>query len=158
MQNQSVSRLLRLAIPLAFACVFTTLNSSAWADDDRRGHGREDCSDRTLDGDYGFTIEGLLAIPGPGIQVRGVALQHYDGHGNLTNLDHVVIDGVPQSVGWRPASGTYSVNSDCTGTATINFPSPNPPLDLFFVVVKNGKEIRQVVNGNAIIATGVKVE
>jgi hypothetical protein len=155
MQRRSVSRLLRMAIPFAFACVFTTLNSSAWADDDER---EKVCSNRTLNGDYGFTIEGLLAIPGPGIQIRAVALQHYDGHGNLTNLDHAVIDGVPQSVGWRPSSGTYNVNPDCTGTATINFPSPNPPLDLFFVVVKDGKEIRQVVNGNAVVANGVKVE
>ena len=155
MQRRPVSRLLRMAMPLAFACVLTTLNSSAWADDDERD---KVCSNRTLDGDYGFTIEGLLAIPGPGIQVRGVALQHYDGNGHLTNLDHVVIDGVPESAGWRPSSASYAVNPDCTGTATINFPSPNPPLDLFFVVVKGGKEIRQVVNGNAAVATGVKVE
>jgi hypothetical protein len=158
MQKPSVSQLLRLAIPLVFSCVLATLSSSAWADDDRRGHGREDCSDRTIDGDYGFTIEGLLPVPGPGFQLRGVALQHYDGHGGLSNLDHVVLNGVPESVGWRPSSGTYSVNPDCTGTARINFPSPNPPLELFFVVVKGGKEIRQVVNGNAVIANGVKVE
>jgi hypothetical protein len=31
-------------------------------------------------------------------------------------------------------------------------------LVLYFVVVKDGKKIRQVVNGNAIIATGERVD
>jgi hypothetical protein len=63
----------------------------------------------------------------------------------------------PENEPWRPGTGTYTVNPDCTGKATLTFPSPAPPLVLYFVVVKGGKEIRQVVDGNAIIATGHKV-
>ncbi len=141
---------------LMLTCGFAVVTSSAWADDDK-DHDKS-CSNRTLNGDYGFTIEGLLAIPGPGIQVRGVALQHYDGNGHLTNSDHVVIDGTPPPDAWRPGSGTYIVNPDCTGTATITFPSsPAPPLVVYFVIVKDGSKIRQVVEGNAAIATGEKV-
>ena len=70
-----------------------------------------------------------------------------------------MLDGAPLSKGWRFSTGTYSVNADCTGQATIIFPSsPQPPLELFFVVTKEGRQIRQVVNGNAIVATGEKVE
>jgi hypothetical protein len=58
------------------------------------------------------------------------------------------------------ATGTYSVNADCTGKATINLPSPipQPPLVVYFVVVNQGKQIRQVVEGNAVIATGNRVK
>jgi hypothetical protein len=102
-------------------------------------------------------VEGLLGIPGSGIQVRGVLLQ--DGNGHLTQVEHVVIDGEPPSEAWTPGSGTYTVNADCTGTATITIPSSGtPPLVVYFVVNKHGRAVRDVSNGNAIIATGEKVE
>jgi hypothetical protein len=50
------------------------------------------------------------------------------------------------------------VNSDCTGTFTINFTDGRPPVAANFVVVEDGLEIDTVVvsaGGNqAIIATG----
>lgn len=140
-------------------CALASVNTCVWAaNDDDRDRDRS-CSDRTLQGNYGFTVEGLLAIPGPGIQVRGVVLQRYDGRGHITQVDHVVIDGMPPNEAWRPGTGTYSVNADCTGTATINIPSsPAPPLVVYFVVDNEGKEIRQVVEGNAVVATGRRVD
>jgi hypothetical protein len=150
-----------MAMHVMIVCAFAVISTSVWAANDDRGDRDRDkqCSDRILHGDYGLTIEGLLAVPGPGLQLRGVVLQSYDGNGHITQVDHVVIDGTPQSKGWRPGSGTYSVNADCTGQATLIFPSSQqPPLELFFVVTKEGRAIRQVVNGNAIIATGEKVE
>ena len=87
------------------------------------------------------------------------ASQTYDGNGHITQVDHVVIDGTPPPEAWRPATGTYSVNADCTGKATITFPSsPQPPLVVYFVIVNQGKQIRQVVEGNAVIATGRRVK
>lgn len=86
-------------------------------------------------------------------------MQHYDGNGHLSNLDYIVFNGMPQSVGFRPGSGTYTVNPNCTGTAVIKIPSsPAPPLEVHFVVVGDGREIRQVVDGNAITAIGKRVE
>jgi hypothetical protein len=58
-------------------------------------------------------------------------------------VDFVVHAGVVPP-GWRPGTGTYSVNSDCTGSAVIT-PATGPVLNLQFVVLKNGKEIRTVV-------------
>jgi hypothetical protein len=43
-----------------------------------------------------------------------VALAHNDGDGNFTQVDFVVVNGVPQSTDWRPGFGTYTVNPDCT--------------------------------------------
>ncbi|WP_130419619.1 hypothetical protein [Edaphobacter modestus] len=146
-------------MPIMIACVLAAVSSSAWAANGNRRDKDRGCSNQTLDGDYGLTIEGLLDIPGTGIQVRGVVLQHYDGNGHITQVDHVVVGGMPPSEEWRPGSGTYTVNTDCTGKATLTIPSsPAPPLVVYFVVDRQGKTIRQVVEGNAIIATGKKVE
>ena len=159
MKKQFVSKLPRMAMLVMIVCALATINCSAWAANDDGRDRDKTCSNRTLHGKYGFTIEGLLAIPGPGVQVRGVVLQDYDGRGNITQVDHVVIDGMPPSEAWRPGSGTYSVNADCTGTATLTIPSSAaPPLVVYFVVDNDGKEIRQVVEGNAVTATGRRVE
>jgi hypothetical protein len=159
MQRKSVLNLPRMAMPVMIACALAAISTSVWAANEDRGDRDKHCSNRTLYGNYGFTIEGLLAIPGPGIQVRGVVLQGYDGNGHITQIDHVVIDGAPPSEAWRPGTGTYHVNANCTGKATITIASsPAPPLVVYFVVTKEGREIRQVVEGNAVVATGEKVE
>jgi hypothetical protein len=159
MQRKSGLKLPRMAMHVMIACAFAAISTSVWAANEDRGDRDKHCSNRTLDGSYGFTVEGLLDIPGPGTQVRGVVLQSYDGNGHITQVDHVVVDGAPPSEAWRPGTGTYSVNADCTGTATITIPTSGaPPLVVYFVVSKGGREIRQVVDGNAIIGTGEKVE
>src|SRR5690242_5983840 len=148
MQSERVLKITRMAIYVMIVCTFIAVSSRVWAANDSDEADRR-CSNRTLHGNYGLTIEGLLAIPGPGIQVRGVVLQGYDGNGHITQVDHVVIDGAPPPVAWRPGSGTYHVNANCTGKATINIEPGIPPLVVYFVVTKEGREIRQVVEGNA---------
>ena len=159
MQTQYVSKRTRMAISVIIACTLAVANTSVSAAATHDRDREKPCSNHTLDGDYGFTIEGLLGVPGPGIQVRGVVLQHFDGKGNVTQVDHVVIDGMAPPDEWRPGTGTYTVNPDCTGKATL-FPggTSGPPLVLFFVIVKHGEMIRQVVDGNATIATGNKLD
>jgi hypothetical protein len=67
-------------------------------------------------------------------------------------LDHVVRDGVPPppEEDWRPSIGTYSVNPDCTGSASIEVDTGNPPLNCHFIVVEQGRKILIVVDGGAI--------
>ena len=161
MQKKSVSRISMVATPIMIVCGLLAAGSPAWADTEEMK-----CTNRTLLGDYGFAIEGvLLAIPGvtlpPGasLPVRGVAMTHFDGKGNLTQVDHVVVNGVPPPVAWTPGSGPYTVNPNCTGTAVINVPgSPFGPVKLTFVVVRQGKEIRTVVEANAVTSIGIKIE
>jgi hypothetical protein len=124
----------------------------------------ENCSNRTLVGDYGFTIEGTILDAN--LPIRGLALQHYDGRGHITQVDHVVDGGYPPPREWTPGTGTYTVNPDCTGSAVIISPSsappgssgPPPPLNIHFVIVDHGKQIKQVVDANAVVANGVKVD
>lgn len=159
MQRKCVLKFRRMAARVMIGCAVAAINSSVWAANANAGDTEKRCSNRTLNGSYGFTVEGLLGIPGGGTQIRGVILQEYDGNGYLTQVEHVVVDGAPPSETWVPGSGTYTVNRDCTGSATITIPSSGgPPLVVFFVVTKHGRMVREVSNGNAIVATGEKVE
>ncbi len=112
------------------------------------------CSNKTLRGDYGFHIEGLISLGNQSGTLRGVALTHFDGAGHLSQVDHVVINGTPPPQQWNPGSGPYSVNSDCTGTATINFTDGRPSVKLSLVVVREGAELFTVVD-NATPGAGV---
>lgn len=126
------------------------------------------CSNRTLFGDYGFQIEGtILGHPGstgstvgPDSPLRTLVLTHFHGNGNLTAVDHVVLNGVPPEPEdeWRPISGTYSVNPDCTGSASIAIAPGAPPLSYHFVVVNRGRQILLVVDGSAVNGVAYKVD
>lgn len=124
------------------------------ADDVADSH--DECSDRTLRGDYAFAIDGtILAGPSP-LLLRGVAMTHFDGHGNLHQVDFVTLNGIASGADWRPATGTYEVNEDCTGKMQLN-PAGAPPLNLRIVVGDRGRQLWTVVIGNATGSVGTKV-
>jgi hypothetical protein len=115
-----------------------------------------ECSDRTLRGDYAFVIDGtILTAPSP-LLLRGVAMTHFDGHGNLSQVDFTTLNGAAAGPDWRPATGTYEINADCTGKAQI-LPAGAPPLNLRLVVGDRGRQVWTVVIGNATGSTGTKV-
>jgi len=104
------------------------------------------CTNATLEGDYGFIVTGTRPS-GPGGPVEtivGVALTHFDGNGNLTQTDniHGSISGLVTPN--RPGTGTYTVNSDCTGTMKLSNVGA-PTLTLAIVVVDDGNEVRAAV-------------
>jgi hypothetical protein len=150
-RNLKISRL-ATAATLAGALLGTATPTLAQADGS--------CSNRTLFGDYAFTIEGLIITPGGALPLRGVALTHFNGFGNLTQVDHVVANGMLPPVEWTPGTGTYSINRDCTGEAEINIPgNPGSPIILRLVVGSNGTQIFTVVNkaGYVTTSTATKV-
>jgi len=149
MLRKLFTRLMLAVTPVVIVCCLLTSDASAAARSEV-----QPCSNHTLFGDYGFALEGTFL--GPGLPFRGVVMQHYDGKGNLTQVDHVVVNGAPPAEEWTPGSGTYTVNPDCTGAAVINEPG-NPPINLHFVIVRQGKEIHQVVDSNAATAVGIRV-
>lgn len=147
---------------LIFAVLCVGLNAKASEKPELQ---EKTCSARTLRGDYGFVLQGTLAVPngslinGAGLPVRGIALTHFDSRGGLMQLDHVVVNGITPTLEWTAGTGTYTVNDDCTGTATIYSPSnPGGPLNVHFLIVKNGAEIDEVVDGNAVLAVGKRLE
>jgi len=129
------------------------------------------CSNATLRGAYAFHITGQILAPAPAAgPVSGVALTTFDGQGNLTQVDHVVHNGVVPVEDWRPATGTYTVNSDCTGTFTFT-PAPTNPADagpalkVHFVLTNGAAQILTAVSGSpntppftaSIVSTGVRL-
>ena len=118
------------------------------------------CSNSTLKGDYGFTISGFQPNPdGSTSPVKGVAITHFDGAGNLEQRDFVVTAGLPNPANGSPESGfhfstgetgTYTVNADCTGSAEIDLNVPVPfgstgVIKLMLVVTNSGRAIHTVV-------------
>lgn len=124
------------------------------------------CSNTTLRGDYAFTISGQIFIPnGPVIQREGIAMTHFDGVGDLTQVDVVLSSpNAGPAPGTSPVdpvtgfhtqeTGTYIVHSDCTGTFTINFPSLTTPtgghipgaiIIVKFVLSNGGRAIHTIV-------------
>jgi hypothetical protein len=151
---------LRRAIPVALAVglVSTLAFGTVWsvtADNDDDGEAR--CSNRTLRGDYGFAIGGTIFAGPNQILLRGVAMTHFDGHGDLSQVDFATRNGVPISTDWRPATGTYEINPDCTGTAEIQPNDGSPLLRLRLVVVDRGRQILTVVETAGTGSTGIKV-
>ena len=117
------------------------------------------CSNRTLRGQYGFSIEGTILAGTPNaFLVRGVSMTHYDGEGNLSQMDFTTRNGAPFSPDWRPGSGTYEINPDCTGTAQIIQSDGTPSVNLRLVVVDRGREVRATVVGNATSSIGIRVD
>jgi len=128
----------KTTLAAAFACLTLMAASTAHA---------AACSNASLKGKYAQTISGQL-LPGPGIVLpqNGLAITNFDGKGTFTQEDFVVIGGAPTSSGFATGeTGTYAVNSDCTGTATINYPDGSW-INLELVVINQGNEFRTVVS------------
>ena len=118
-----------------------------------------DCSNSTIRGSYAFTIHGTLFVPnGSTVVVDGIDKVTFDGKGNFTQVDAVAMNGNLDAPGWRPGTGTYSVNPDCTGTQTIVVPGL-PDLHLQFIVAQSGNTIHQIVidPGFATTAEGERI-
>ena len=104
------------------------------------------CTNETLKGTFVHTASGFEtappAIAGP---LVGVGTDTFDGKGGMTTTATLSINGniVPVSI-----AGTYTVNPDCTGTATIGVYDQSGNLlrtgVLAGVYVNNGKEVRDI--------------
>jgi hypothetical protein len=113
------------------------------------------CSEATLKGEYAFGVTSYTppGLPnGPPSVVAGIKV--FDGKGNLTQRDYRG-DTVPAQ--FSPASGphqekgTYTVDSDCTGSMVINLNAPVPVgstgvIKILFVISDGGRHIHEVVS------------
>lgn len=116
------------------------------------------CSNRTLRGSYALNVDGTI-IAGPNrLLLRGVAMRQFDGLGNVSQVDFTTINGAPAGTDWRSGSGTYELNSDCTGTMEIIQSDGSPTLRLRLVVGNHGRTTYDIGEGNSTGATGTKVD
>ena len=153
MQNSTKFATVAMALSLLLGA-----GAAARADDDDAdlSPGKE-CSNRTLSGDYAFTIGGTIFAGPTQLLLRGVAMTHFDGQGNLRQVDYATRNGVPISSDWRPGTGVYDLNGDCTGTAEIQFTDGSPTLHLRLVVSDRGSHIDTVVENSGTGSTATRV-
>jgi hypothetical protein len=153
MTSRLISRILTIAIPMIAVCGLLA-GASAMAQSAMPQSHEEHCSNRTLSGEYGCSVQGvLLNVPSlpPEATFVGVTTSTFDGKGNVTGTEHVVVNGMSFNPGFTTNSGTYSVNPDCTGTSVVNTPNSPVPLNLYFVIVDDGEEFRAVLNSDALL-------
>lgn len=138
--------------PLMTAIALTALAGGAQAQSNS-------CTNATLRGDYAFTVSvQVLNADGTTTWRKGVALTHFDGAGNLSQQDYVMTltpgHTPPGGIDTAPAfrtneTGTYSVNTDCSGGfAEIDMP-PHPGgvvIKLVFVLADHARTIHTVVS------------
>jgi hypothetical protein len=154
MRWNRISTLAAMAAGLGLALA-TSGTRALRADDD----GPKTCSNGTLRGDYGSAIEGAIVppSPAPSLLLRALNMSHFDGRGNSSGVDFATLNGVPERSDWRPVTGTYHVNADCTGTAQIDSDDGGPPLKLRLIVVVDGRRVMSIVEGNAVGAMAIRV-
>jgi hypothetical protein len=110
----------------------------------------ERCSTRSVAGDFGFTVVGTRLPVGPAASVGSV---HFDRDGNLTGSQTLSIGGT--IVQGEVLTGTYTVDADCAGSATIvvsNTPFPRTA-HLDVVWINSSDEFRAIFADTGLILT-----
>lgn len=116
----------------AAALFFLAACSNAFADDD----GPYICSTNTLNGNYGFAMDGTIQPMGS-VALAGTIRSN--GRGAFSGVEMASVGG---QVYQATYSGSYSVNADCTGSAHYQLVAPNLVMSrsVAFVITKRGAE------------------
>ncbi|MFB9124070.1 hypothetical protein E2553_23560 [Paraburkholderia dipogonis] len=151
----------------ATAVALFSLSGAAQAGDGEHAgggdHSRGLCSNATLRGAYAFIGHGeILGLIGPDNLLHpyaspsildDVALVTFNGAGQFSRTDYGVIAGLPKGgqTTFNPnQNGSYTVNSDCTGTMQIIYTAGPVPAgvetDLQIVVAADGSVVESVVS------------
>jgi hypothetical protein len=128
---------------LAAAIALPALSSAAWAG------GTDDfgCSNATLKGEYAFGVTNYTV---PSV---AAGIKVFDGNGNFTQRDYRGYSTPAEFAPKGQETGTYTVNSDCTGSMVINLNAPvtsgsTGVIGILFVISDGGRHIHEVVSEN----------
>jgi hypothetical protein len=143
MKRSTIRKTFTMAAVTALALA---LSSTAKADD-------KGCSNATLRGSYAQTGTGVITAPpdqaGPFANVGTLV---FDGNGGLTGALVVSSNG---SSSQATETGTYTVNSDCTGTYTVQIAPFGITSQAFFAIDTNGDELEIIVTDPGSVITCV---
>ncbi len=146
-----------LSIVLALGCA---PSASAQQDSDQPPSDNPQCTAENLQGRYGYTASGWLVNPLRPVAAVGVLT--FDGEGIILKAQDTVNNNGAFSR-HTTGVGTYTVNPNCTGSASIDLTSdPNsPPIDLEhlqfdFMIIPgtNGSEFSLIVTNSGTVETG----
>jgi len=130
MQTKSVSKVVMIVTQMVIVFGLLAFGASAEAQSKNESNNGGRCSNRTLKGSYGELLSGTILGYGP-FTVVGVAT--FDGNGNWSRVETSNVNGqvFPETL-----TGTYTVNSDCSGTALMTNGESSA-----FVIVNEGRKI-----------------
>jgi len=145
MKRSTISKTFSMAGVIALAL---GISSPAKASD-------KGCSNATLRGTYAQTGSGVITAPpdqaGPFANVGTLV---FDGNGGLTGALVVSSNGTSAQ---SAETGTYTVNSDCTGTYTVQIVAFGITSQAFFALDSNGDELEIIVTDpNSVITCVAK--
>ena len=111
------------------------------------------CTNATLRGTYAYTSTGSAVAPpqiaGPAAEV---GTQTFNGGGSTTVNATLSSNG--NFVQFNNITGTYTVNSDCTGTFALQL-APNFTLHVFFVIDSGGDGFQAIETEPGLVITRI---
>jgi hypothetical protein len=127
------------------------LSQVAVAKEKKNGMQDSACTPFMVMGTWGYSETGTMIVTPDLAPKTGIPAGSYP----YASVGSYTLDGKGNVLGYRKASfggsiieatftGTATVNPDCTGKITLNFPG-NPPAEKFIVYVNNGKEARMII-------------
>jgi hypothetical protein len=116
----------------------------------------KECSKATLSGGFGYSSIGTLLdsyVPAPYAGPFGeVGRQTFDGRGNTSATATTSSNG---NIAPVTIEGTYTVNSDCTGSMTLNVSPFDSVVHVDFVIDDDGAQLRAIGTDSGLIETRV---
>jgi hypothetical protein len=111
------------------------------------------CSNASLRGSFSQAGSGVITSPpdqaGP---FANVGTLYFDGNGNVTGALTISQNGMSAQA---TEKGTYTVNSDCTGTYTVELDPFGFSSGAFFAIDSNGNEVQIIVTDPGSVITCV---
>jgi hypothetical protein len=117
-----------------------------------------ECSNRTLQGSFGYTSVGNLletgGFPPPVVgPFAEVGRQTFNGRGKTDGAATLSANGNILMVTFK---GTYKVKPDCTGSMTFLVDPLGPPaVTADFVIDDDGAEIRVIITGTGVVESRI---
>ena len=106
------------------------------------------CTNASFEGAFGYTFTGLTGVKA--LPFASVGRLVADGQGNLAGAE---TDSSNGEIFQRTYTGTYNVNSDCTGSE-VTIDNFGKTVKCNFVIVTGGREIQAIETDNATAVVG----
>jgi len=110
------------------------------------------CSLATLKGLYMFAQSGYQPVGGSLVPLGVTGKDVFHGNGAFDSLATLSIGGT--IVPGDAAPGTYTVNSDCTGTATVHMTPPTPDVHLDIFIQPDGGQFFTIETDAGTVLSG----
>jgi len=135
-----------LNIALALGCA---PSASAQQDSDQPPSDNPQCTAENLQGRYGYIVSGWFVGLVP---VAAVGVVTFDGEGIL-NAQDTFNNSV--AISRRMGAGSYTVNPNCTGSATVEGDFAGLTFDFMIIPGAHGSEFSLIVTNSGTVETGV---